>query len=181
MEFYFSSGHLLSYATPEEARSQKAHLHRCMSVDLMNAVNMYVKPDATIFGLNGYMEALEKVFDMLYPIFYQWVFQIFRQSLEINYDTLDWEAFCILHFATMVNDERLRNKIIAMEKPMKENAMKIVVKYVSTKVSSQSIEEQETANVVNTYRFQQETPSSLWWRRILKMEAQLMMWQSFTP
>ena len=140
----------------------------------MKAINMDVKPDATIFGLNGYMEALDKVFAVLYPIFYQqvqlfklwqsgedhlsYMDQIFRQSLKINYDTLDWEAFCILHFATLVNDERLRNKIIAMEKLMKENAMKIVVKYVSTKVSSQSIEEWETANVVATYNSDMKHP-----------------------
>ena len=56
--------------------------------------------------------------------------------MEIEYNTLDQEAFCVLLFATMVDDENLRNKVISLNVPTKENAICVISKYVSTQVSS---------------------------------------------
>ena len=76
--------------------------------------------------------------------------RIWCQSLEVEYETLNQEAFCVLHFATTFNDERLRNKLIAMDNLTKENTTKIIAKYVSTKVSSGSIDK-ETTNLIASY------------------------------
>ena len=121
----------------------KARRHCCVSTDLMKAIDAEVKPDATVFGPGGYMEGLSKIFDILYPIFYRRV-QLFKlrqsgedalaymdriccHSLKVEYETLDREAFWVLHFATTFDDERLRNKLIAMDNPTKENNSEICV------------------------------------------------------
>ena len=76
--YYFESGHLSSIdPSPEDTRSQRAHLHRCISTGLMKTIEAEVKPDASVFGPSGYMDALDKIFNILYPIFYRWV-QLFK-------------------------------------------------------------------------------------------------------
>ena len=148
--------------SPEDIHIQCAHLLRCMDENLLKALEAKVLLDTPIFGPDGCLEALDRIFIVLYPVFYHqlsllnvwqsdkdhlsYMERINRQSLEVDFENLNREAYCILHFATTVNNAHLRDKIIALENPTHENATKVLAKYVTTQVLSNSIDKQNQQN-----------------------------------
>ena len=83
--------------------------------------------------------------------------QICRQSLEVEYETLDREVFCVLHFATTVKDEKIRNKMISLGTPNKGECNEIS-KFMSTQVSSDSVGKKETIESFDAFQEDHREP-----------------------
>ena len=93
------------------------------------------------------MKRLEDKFDVLYPLFVHqmeliqlkpdgknprmFLQHINRVSLEAGFDNLDRQLYCVLHLAKTIEDDRLRDKIFQLGKPMYDDVMKLVTSYVS--------------------------------------------------
>ena len=59
--------------------------------------------------------------------------------MEAKFETLDCEAFCLLHFAMALEDEKLWEKIIVMDNPTYVTTAKLIAKYDSTLISMKAI------------------------------------------
>ena len=151
----------------EELKAQRTHLSRCLNVELLKMLEQRTKPNMPVFGTDGCIETIGKVFAVLYPIFYRrmalfqmkqdgenntsYLERIHRNSLEAEFDTLDREGFCLLHFAVTLEDEKLREKIIAMENPTYAKATCLVAKYDATQVSTKAIKSYHSPDIIAAY------------------------------
>ena len=79
LEDYFNSGNfsISSDISLEEHQQRKAHFSKCISEDLLKAVEAKAKPDDAIFGEYGYFRILDNIFQTFYPIFFRRV-QLFK-------------------------------------------------------------------------------------------------------
>ena len=63
--------------------------------------------------------------------------------MEVEFDSLDREAFCLLHFAVTLDDDKLQEQIATLENLTYIAASMLVAKYDSTLVSTKAIKKQQ--------------------------------------
>ena len=161
IEEYFHSGGLDRSAdlNEEDIKNQRAHLSRSLDVEMLKMLDQRTTSSTPVFGNEGCLKVIREIFMILYPIFYRrmtlfqirqsgegntsYLERINRTSMEAELDTLDREAFCLLHFVVTLEDEKLRKKIVALENPTYIAASKLVAKYDTTLISTKAIKKQQ--------------------------------------
>ena len=134
----------------------------------MKMLQQRVGATTPVFGPKGCIEALESIFMSLYPVFFRWMnlFQlkqngdtnisflewIYAASLEANFETLDHEGFCLLHFAISIKDDKLREKIVALEKLTYATAAHLVIKYDATQISTKAIKKMHHPDAITAFQ-----------------------------
>ena len=58
-------------ATTDNLSEEEAHLSQCLDIELLKMLEQRIKHNTSVFWTNGCIETIEKVFAVLYPIFYR--------------------------------------------------------------------------------------------------------------